>query len=152
MSKFLRSFTSLCLSSLVTSLTFFSGLIPDCITITGISFLGSSSSNEFLNALFCSFEKSLNILSSSCSSVIAGFKSMLNLTVLSLTIPVITLLALNITGPLTPKCVKSISPKSVNTFLRLSPIRSSSHSSLTLRGTRAGSIGVMLCPRLLANL
>ena len=88
---------------------------------------------------------------------------MLNLTGLSLTIPVITLLALNITGPLTPKCVKSISPKSVNTFLspsknvtsiflRLSPIRSSSHSSLTLRGTSAGSIGVMLCPRLFANL
>ena len=42
---------------------------------------------------------------------------MLNLTGLSLTVPVITLLALNITGPLTPKCVKSISPKSVNTFL-----------------------------------
>ena len=47
------------------------------ITI-GIIFCGNNLSNAFLNCLFLNSLNSINILSSNCSSVNAGFKSICN--------------------------------------------------------------------------
>ena len=106
---------SLCLSSLVTELTFLYGSIPDLSTTTSIILIGSRSPREFLKSLFAYFLKSLRSLASSISLSIAGFRSMY----MSISFPIYLCIyaeALITSGPLMPKWVNSISPCSSNIF------------------------------------
>ena len=85
---------------------------------TGTSFAGNSRFKEFLNRLFFASSKSRRIRASSCSGVSAGFKSMTRSRGRFLMIFAAKLLALKITGPLTPKWVNSISPNSFQMCIR----------------------------------
>ena len=85
--------------------TCFSGSIPDLSTIIGMSFDGKRPPKTFLNCLFFSLEKSLKSRSSSCSGVRAGLRSMERVSSCPRNFFGIWLLALRISGPVTPKWV-----------------------------------------------
>ena len=114
--SFLKSIRSLFLSSFDISLTFLSGSMPESSIITGIIFAGKSLFIEFLNCLFFASSNSLRILLSKASCVRAGFKSIYMSRGCLIRLCLIDALADKIIGPLTPKCVKSISPKSSYSF------------------------------------
>ena len=59
----------------VIKLTFFSGSMPESLIITGSNLLGNKSEIAFLNCLLILASKSRNTRVSSCSTVRAGFKS-----------------------------------------------------------------------------
>ena len=104
------------LSPFEISLTFLSGSIPDSPIITGIIFDGSNLFIEFLNCLFFASSNSRNIRLSSASYESAGLRSINICSGFFIVFCFIAALADKISGPLTPKCVKSISPKSSYSF------------------------------------
>ena len=137
--------------------------MPLRFMMTGISLAGYRWVSEFLNCLFLLSEKSRRILSSRCSLVSAGLRSMTSRRGCFLMALAANELALRSSGPLTPKCVNSISPKSryssflpaymaASTFLRDSPCNSFTvSSSPASKGTRAGDRSVILWPHSLAH-
>ena len=137
-----------------------------CLNTSGINFNGNKSGKTFFNCLFFALSKSLKSLASSFSLSRAGFRSITSLSFLFLSINSTTVyeLADIKVGPLTPKCVNSISPKSVYillpssymltaTFLSESPCNCLIFScSSKVNGTKLGYNLVTLCPVAFANL
>ena len=149
-------------SSLVISWIRFSGSIPHNPYITPTSLDGRKDGSTLRNCLLALASNSLRILTSSCSFDRAGFRSRISFTCFSRIFLAQTLLAVRINGPVTPKWVNIISPKSsynrffpsrilMETFLSDSPCSSFTQSSFTLKGTSDGTQSVTFRPKLSAN-
>ena len=95
--------------SLVMEFTFVSGAMPDSFIRTGIIAFPARSPRAFAKSRFMYFSKSRKSLASSFFSSSAGFKS-ISKRYLHSPKRRICALAESTKGPLTPKCVNSISP------------------------------------------